>query len=992
MKSNWIKFVAFAAVALLLVPAAFAQTTGRIEGRVVDESGSALPGVTVEITSASLQGARTAVTDAEGRFRFLALPVGEYNLRASLEGFGILEQQDIRVQLDRTVTLQLTMNSAFGDEVTVSGAAPIIDTTTTTGGAQFGEELFSDLPTSRTFTGLAFAAPGVVTGGLGANPSIGGASAAENRYVIDGLDTTDPAFGTIGTTVPQEFVREVEVKTGGYEAEYSGALGGVLNVITKSGGNELEGDIFGYYSDDSLQEETPAIEQVGQDLGFEEYDFGAAIGGKLIQDKLWYFIAANPSYTDQFIATRGGILDTEETERLFYSGKLTWQLDPNHQIVASAFGEPTEGNNTVSNAYGLLGTDDEFGAENYGLTYNGTIGSSNFLELGLGFYDDEVSSVPYDDQPFYQANRSGADIQRFVNDAACGPTDAFFDPFRSFTFSATCLGATFRVDNNNRSRDEARGSWTWFGSTGSVEHEVKVGGLVRNVKYTDDASYPGRVPGAFFDSNGGSDPGASFSTNVGVPVDPTGLRGQRWILFNSFALLLEYQQQSEGETDEQAIFLQDSVRLGDYFTLNLGVRADAFKADGQGTDGSGSDFTDNGLRRFLDFDFQDTVAPRLGFTWDVAKNGRSKLYGHFGHFYESVPLDINVRAFGEEVFNFFYFFYPEDADGNYTLPNAQNPGTHFYSYPLGVGTGIDNDLEAMYTEEVLLGFEYEVLPNVAVGIKGTMRDINNVIEDISVDGGTTYFITNPGGITTVNPITGEVLAEPANFPEPTRDYEALELTLNKRFSNNWQLFASAVYSNNEGNYGGLFRQDNGQLDPNITSLYDLPSLLVGADGLLPNDREYQFKAYGSYLWPINLTTGFYFQWLDGTPISKLGAHPIYGANERFVTPRGSAGRTPDVWNLDLHLQYPISFGSGSELQLIVDIFNITDEQETTTVDQTWTNADEDEDGNPLPGLANDCGGPGSGDGTACPDGNPLWGSTTSYQSPRTIRLGAKFSF
>jgi hypothetical protein len=286
----------------------------------------------------------------------------------------------------------------------------------------------------------------------------------------------------------------------------------------------------------------------------------------------------------------------------------------------------------------------------------------------------------------------------------------------------------------------------------------------------------------------------------------------------------------------------------------------------------------------------------------------------------------------------------------------------------------------MYTEELLGGFEYEIMPNFAVGIKYVTRDINDVIEDISVDGGQTYFITNPGGMVSMNPVTGAPLDETVFFPEPVRDYEALELTLNKRFSNNWQLFGSAVYSKNEGNYGGLFRQDNGQLDPNITSLYDLPSLLVGAFGLLPNDREYQFKVYGSYVWPIRLTTGFYAQYLDGTPISKLGAHPIYGANERFVTPRGSAGRTPDIWNIDLHLQYPISFGAGTDLALIVDVFNISDEQEAAAVDQTWTLASRDAQGRPLPGLAND------------PQQNPLWGTPLAYQSPRTIRLGAKLSF
>lgn len=963
MKASWIKSAAFVAIALLLVPAAFAQTTGRIEGRVVSEEGEALPGVTVQITSDALQGERVAVTDADGRFRFVALPVGEYDLRASLEGFGILEQQDIAVRLDRTVSLQLQMSSAFGEEVTVSGIAPIIDTTSTTGGASFDETLFRDLPTTRTFTGLAFQAPGVVTGGLGDNPSIGGASAAENRYVIDGLDTTDPAFGTIGTRVPEEFVREVEVKTGGFEAEYGGALGGVLNVITKSGGNELEGDIFGYYSDDSLQETPPAVPQVGEQLGYEEYDFGAAIGGKLIQDKLWYFVAANPSFTDTFISTRGGIEDTEETERLFYSGKLTWQLNPNHQLVFSAFGDPTEGNNTIQNSFGLLGTDDEFGADSYGATYNGTVGSSLFLEGNVGFYAEEVSSVPYNDVPRYQINFTGDPVGGFLADAACNPLGPYTgDNFTVFnaTLDPSCVGATFATDIDERERDEFRGSVTWFGQTGAIDHEVKFGGLYRDVFYHDLSRYPGPAPGPFV-----ADSVASGEFVPNFVVDPTGLMGQRWILLDGLTLLLEYQQNSEGTTEEQAVYLQDSIRFNDYFTLNLGVRADAFNSEGE-LSGQAT-----GLAREIDFGFSDMVAPRVGFTWDVFQNGRSKLYGHFGQFYESVPLDINVRAFGNERFNFYYFLYPEDGG----VPNAQNPGVHIYTYILGGGTGVDPDLDPMYTEESLLGFEYEVMPNLAVGVKGTMRDINNVIEDISVDGGQTYFITNPGGTTTSNPITGAPLDEPAVFPEPTREYEALELTINKRFSNNWQLFGSAVYSKNEGNYGGLFRQDNGQLDPNITSLYDLPSLLRGAFGLLPNDREYQFKLYGSYVWPIRLTTGFYFQWLDGTPISQLGGHPIYGQDERFVTPRGSFGRTPDVWSLDVHVQYPLTFGNGTELQLIADIFNITDEAEATAVDQTWTFARLPETPTPPD-----------------PQTNPSFGEPLAYQQPRTIRLGARFSF
>ncbi|MEM7051946.1 MAG: TonB-dependent receptor [Acidobacteriota bacterium] len=963
MNAKWMKGLALVAVVLLVAPAAFAQTTGRVDGTVSDDTGAALPGVTVTLNSGQLQGERVGVTGADGKFRFVGLPVGDYTLTAALDGFSNLEQTGIGVGIDKTITLQLTMSTAFGEEVTVSGAAPIIDTTSTTGGASFSEDLFEELPVGRTFAGLAFAAPGVVSGGLGSNPSIGGASAAENRYVVDGLDTTDPAFGTIGTSVPFEFVKEVEVKTGGYEAEYGGALGGILNVVTKSGGNQLEGDIFGYWSDDSLQSDSPPTAVFGTDLGFTEYDFGAAIGGKLIQDKLWYFVAVNPSTTEDEYTSRGELTTyTEEEESLFYAGKLTWQMNPSHQLVFSVFGDPRDRTEDgVRNTAGFVASESERGAQNFGVTYNGTLSSSLFAEVSVGLYDETFNAQPVTENARYEVRSFGGLAEQLASTLGDCYTPGQFNT--RFNMNAGCRGGTFAQDNGDSERSEARGALTWFGATGTIDHELKFGATVRDVEYTDQARYPGAVPGPAIDE-------------TGFVFDPQGLAGQRYLLFNTLAgvpayLLIEYDQDSTGETDEQAIYLQDRVRLNDYFSLNLGVRADSFESTGEATAASLANPAANSTQA-LDFGFSDMVAPRIGFTWDVFKNGRSKLYGHYGEFYESVPLDINARAFGNEQFNFYYFYYPSDG----SVPSANNYGTHFYTYALGTGVGVSDDIEPMYTTEALVGFEYEVMPNVSLGIKYTERGIENVIEDISVDGGQTYFVTNPGSTTfDVNPVTGAPLASTVVFPEPVRDYEAIELTVNKRFTNNWQLYGSYVNSENFGNYGGLFRQDNGQLDPNITSLYDLPELLVGAEGLLPNDREHQFKLYGSYLWPFKLVTGFYGQFLSGTPISQLGAHPVYGTSERFVTPRGSFGRTPDRWNVDLHLQYPIEFGNGTELKIIADIFNVTDEQEATTVDQDWTFARLTATPNPPD-----------------PQGNPNFGTPTSFQSPRTVRIGVKLAF
>ncbi len=972
------------AVVLLVASTAVAQTTGRLEGRAVSEDGSALPGATLTLTSPALQGARVEVSGANGAFRFLGLPVGVYKLAAVLDGFSTVETEGLNVRLDRTVNVEVEMSSAITETITVmSDSAALIDPLSTTSGASFSADLVQNLPTSRTVMNLAFAAPGVVDGGIDGNPSIGGASVAENRYVVDGLDTTDPAFGTVGTTFPVEFVKEAEIKTGGYEAEYGGALGGVLNVVTKSGGNFTSFDAFAYYTDDGLQSDTPPTQTIGQEFGSEEQDFGVAIGGKVIEDKLWYFVAANSSNTADLISTRGE-LRTKDSDRdtLFWAAKLTWQPDQNNQVTFSGFGDPTDNRDVVRNTYGLLGTNDDFGADNFGVTYNGTIGANMFAEVAVGQYSEDVTSKPFADVPRYdQRSFAGTPASNpglaVLQTQPCGPMDPGGSIFDStFSWTPTCLGATFAQDNNSRGREEYRGNLTFFGTTGAVDHEIKIGGMIREVDYTDDARYPGPVD---FASGGGID-------ETGFVYDPTGLRGQRWLLFNGFGLLLEYQQQSSGTTDEQAIYLQDSLRIGDYFTLNLGVRSDAFESKGGGIDpvtGQFVSISDQFPDRKIKFDFGDMVAPRIGFTADVTRNGRSKLYGHFGQFYESVPLDINARSFGVEIFNFFYFYYPSDG----SIPTGENPGTWFYSYPLGTGVGVSSDLEAMYTEEFQVGFEYGLTDDIAIGVTYTDRSINNVIEDISVDGGTTYFITNPGGTVTVNPVTGETLDEPAIFPVPSRNYEAFGLNLNKRFSNNWQLYASYVNTENYGNYGGLFRQDNGQLDPNITSLYDLPSLLVGAEGLLPNDRQHQFKVYGSYVTDFDLLIGWYGQFLSGTPISKLGAHPIYGTSERFVIPRGSFGRTPDVYNLDLRFEYPIKLGGGgTEIKLIADIFNITDQQEPTEVDQDWT----------FERLAattdpNECGGPGTGPGTACPNGNPDFGGAISYQRPQTIRFGIKIT-
>ena len=949
-------------LALCLATVVAAQTTGRIKGQVRDTGGGSLPGVSVSLESPSLPGGKTFITESDGEFLFLALPPGVYKVQAQLEGFAIAEQPGVKVNLGGVVELSLELSPGVEDQIVVMAETPVLDFATTTTGATFNQDLIQKIPVPRDYQGIAFQAPGVVVGGSGGleenNPSIGGASLAENRYIIDGLDTTDPAFGTNRDQLAFEFIQEVQVKTGGYQAEYGGALGGVLNIVTKSGGNEIKGDVFAYYDDDSLQSESPPTARLGQDLGFTEYDYGVDVGGKLIEDRLWYFAALNPRVKKDSFTNQGGQAFDDKTEALTYAGKLTWQVDQSNQVQLSVFGDDTDRtDNGLSNSLGFFADNSDDAITNTILRYDGVLRDAFLVEASIGRYDLEDTDAAAADVPRYEDRTNDL---RFARASGCS------DPSLAATnvrFANGCVGGTQVEESNDRSRDSYQASLSWFGDTGPVSHDVKVGFERRDVEYVDRVRYPGPAPGRAVDGQG-------------LPIEraENGFLGQRYSLRNGFFYLIDYRQNSTGNTEESSAFLQDTLRLGDHFTLNLGLRATESVNQG--------DRTAQFANSQLDFGFSDMLAPRIGFTWDVARNGRSKVFGHFGRFYESVPLDINVRAFGNELFEYFAFSYPEDG----SLPAIDNLGDYLFGFTLGSGVGVQEDIKPTYTEQVSLGFEYQLQDNLSVGLRVTQRELGDVIEDISVDGGNTYFVANPGGTVTVNPVTGEPLDEAVFFPSPRREYEAIELTVDRRYADGWQLAGSYVYSRNEGNYGGLFRQDSGQLDPNITAVFDLPGLLEGADGLLPNDREHQFKVYGSYSWPFELVTGFYAQYLTGAPLSQLGAHDVYGPSERFVTPRGTAGRTEDLWTVDGHAEFPISLRGGMKLRLIADVFNLLDNDSPLAVDQDWTFAAGE---GPSPG---ECGGPGTGPGTACPLGNPNWGTPTQFQDPRTVRLGAKLSF
>jgi hypothetical protein len=382
-------------------------------------------------------------------------------------------------------------------------------------------------------------------------------------------------------------------------------------------------------------------------------------------------------------------------------------------------------------------------------------------------------------------------------------------------------------------------------------------------------------------------------------------------------------------------------------------------------------------------------------------------------------MDINIRAFGGEVSCFCYNF---SGDPNDIAPDASAP---LRSSLLGGEEPVDPDLKGQYVDEYLLGFEYEVAPNFALGVQATYRDLGRVIEDFLQPDGN-YFIANPGeGIGTHVTFYDYYYAYafPDGFdttapaPKAEREYTAVTLTARKRFSDNWQLIASYVWSELEGNYDGAFQVSTGQLDPNINSAYDYADFTVNSQGKLSLDQTHTFKVDASYLFSegvlngLNVGASAYYR--SGLPLNAYGYSFGYANNEFFLAPRGSLGRGPDDYEMDLSVSYPLEFGdSGVSLKLMLDVFNVLDRQAITRLDERYNRA-EDGFGAGIPGncfppfepgdLCSTMGGINHIEGTTQAAGeipnikdnapNPDYlQAGQAFTGPRTIRFGLKLNF
>jgi hypothetical protein len=1034
----------FASFAILLCSSGLGlaqdiATKGGISGRVTDSAGAAIVNAKIIITGQT--GDRTVTANSDGEFDLQNLIPGSYKVKVEQSGFKTLTVPGVEVYVGKTSALKLTLEAGnISEVVEVTAGAASVDTTSTAIGSNLNDQLYNNLPLQRNVQSLFYLAPGTTDslGGGRANPSISGGSALDNLYVADGVNITDSAFGglgvfsrsygTIGVGINTTFIKEVQVKTGGFEPQFGQSQGGIVNIITKSGTNEYHGAITGFFQPRAFEasrrqaDDFPRINKFGERLNDEGYDASFELGGPVPGgDKLFFFGSFNPSVQRAIVrgADGSGLGTTfgETHRRLFtknYSLKLDYAVTQNHQLNFSIFGDPTTTNvaafrtlnidNTTSNSKLDLGT------RNIAVRYTGSLSPTWTVSASFGQGHNSFNELGFANE-YSIIDRTNATRGNFT---AVGI--GFFEPTDGTTYRGTVdtqkqvslLGShTFAVGYNYQ-----RGYYSGLRERSGAKY---------NIPSTNSAGDPlSSLVGARSAALAAGQP-----TNAAFSLRPAPAACTLCPLMTvNGADIPVFLRQDRGEfgtpsfdtsSKYHSAYVQDTWRLNRFITGLFGYRWEQERLIGS----PGS----NGAR--IDYIFTGNWSPRFGVTVDPFGKGRTKFYYNYGRFHEFIPLDLAERSLSSEKDFTLAAFAPDftvDAAGNRRVrlnqfrtvtPVLDAP--HFISGATGGITSFLPTVSAQdpsspilpgtklgYTNEHLIGFEQQLPGNFVVSVRYIDRKIGRIVEDaavVSPEGasffGQTYFIGNITSKTdaAVNPISvkftptfdpdGNVTNVPAacspdlvnadlgicyrpngangqpagdpggdgvadGFPDPVRNYRAVEIEVNKRFSKGWQLLSNWRIAKLEGNFEGHFRNDNGQTDPAISSLFDFTAgefNLLGDQfqvGPLNTDRRHIINIYGSYAFGesnfgkvvrgLNLGLGIRME--SGVPLSEFLAHPVYAnAGEVPVGGRGKIGRSPFYGRLDLHADYPYKITERMKLTFVGDFFNVTNNQEVRLIDQ-----------------------------------------------------------
>lgn len=879
------------------LPATGQEVTGELVGRVVASDQQPMEGVRIEVSGTGMPGVRVGVSDDEGAFRLLAVQAGSYSVRLTRIGFRSLLVADVSIRLGLTTNLgrlMMDVEAVEMEPLVVTATQALIDPSATTMGANLTAEAYDDLPADRAYASIVPFLPQANQSFSGDAVNVAGSTGLENAYFIEGVNVTDPFRATTGTDLPHNFVREIQFKVGGYEARYEKALGGVINVITHSGGDELKGQAYGFFSNSALTgDPRPGLLETSTG-DFSSWDLGFDLGGPIVREKATFFAAYNPSFESKQVEIPGlGFHDDQLTAHRF-AAKVDWRPGPDTDLALSVFGDPTVQSRvgdpssflTAGSAPAALENPDPFlghtesGGTNISLTARTRFGSWALVDGVLarhGRRDDIVGDTQFGrDEPLFQ-------------DLATGTWSGGFGTFQemnSTRYSAK-LGSTLLLGSHT-----VRGGLEYEESVVDLDTRLTEPGLIQKVGPSTFAVLVATM---------------DFDVRNRVP----------------------------------AAYVQDSWEVSERLTLNAGLRW-----SGQWFIGAADSVAQS---------IPDQYQPRLGFVFQPGLLGTQRIFGHFGRFYQGLPL-FSTTLGGTTWDNRVLIF-----DQDPRLPEVEPVSEQVFADPEGPPASSKVEgLQGEHQDELLLGYERALWTHTKLGVQGIHRSLRAAVGS-GFDPAVGFVSGNPG--------KGEL----DFLPEAKREYTALVLVLERAGAPRLNYMVSYVLSRNRGNYSGLFNSDAGFAGPGNHFSLQLAEQAENSTGLLPNDRPHVFKLFASYRFDFGLTAGTFFTAQSGTPLNELGA-TFLPFRPSFLVERGSAGRTPAIWDLNFRLSFDL--GSAGTLptpgRLILDVRHLGSPQKIVRLDQVRYLA-VDESG--------DQGSP-----------NPSYGEAIAYQPPISVRLGFEVGF
>lgn len=922
------KVFIFSLLLAFSISLAHAQTipTGKLDGYVNDIDDMALPGASVMINSPSLITPQmNCVSNEKGYYRFIGIPSGIYKVTFEMPGFKTVIREGIGVTAGRSTTLSIILKqSTIEETVLVKGEAPTVDVQNTATGATFGKETLQDLPVGRSVNAVANLAPGMY------NQTSHGSDQLTNRYSIDGLNQSHPLHGVLINEVGFSSIEEITVETGMHKAEFGGVKGAVIQVITKSGGNNFSGDATVYLQQKSFQSDnTKGTPFEGKFIGFDyEYQPNFTLGGPVKREKAWFFISLDTRIYRDYV--QGYPYNSEQhqaIDRPWYRpfGKLTWQIGPKDKLTTSLHYSYTTNNHGGANRYMTIDTTTK--APEWGITassqWTRVFSEKLLFNARVGYFYNFGNRILKNDNQRVRETRTG-----------------------EYT------GSGGYYHENKRGRWQFSTDSTYFVEDWHGSHELKVGS---EMEFSWNGSHRTWVQDPRWEG-------------VFGPTFKVSRQDMRDGLPYRLAVTENYHRKEQALNI--GLFIQDTWALSKKLVLSLGVRYDFSqslwprqkKVD-----------TDTWLyEKTVVVMTWNTLSPRLGIIFDPFDDGKTVLKASYGRYYCSLMTMFANRAHGATPHSF--------------SVSLNTDWTENYRYGFSAGLGeVDPDgVSPYYNDEINFGVERELIKNLSLSVmyiqkweKNWIKAIDKVHVDIpylkehGLDNGNVRWI-GYNLVEGTDPLTGntvtfysmdpsyptDIIRQITNVPGLMRKYRGLEIKLYKRMSNNWGMFASFIWGRGEG----LLGTNRSDTDAGTTFFYD-PNQHINAWGTLKHQKECVFKCQGTYMAPLGIQLSAQYILASGEPYprqlrsSEAGTKLYQGNVTILVEPYGTY-YYPTTHELNLRVQKAFNLGGG-KLTVIGDVFRVLNAQTTTSVG--WrTGVD--------------------------------WQNVTSIMNPRYFRLGLSYRF